>query len=82
MKYFIVVILAVIPIPILVYVIVKKVCDWIDKLWNIHLYKSLAYLVSINVGRVEEISFTGDKNCKYQEKKEEWKQERIRVWRY
>lgn len=33
MKYFIVVILAVIPIPVLVYIITKKVCDWIDKWW-------------------------------------------------
>lgn len=32
MKYFIVAILAVIPIPILVYVINKKIYDWIHKL--------------------------------------------------
>lgn len=32
MKYFILVILAVIPIPILVYVINKKIYDWIDKM--------------------------------------------------
>jgi len=34
--------------------------------------------VFTNVGRVEEISFISDKNCKYAEK-ESWKQERIKV---
>ena len=32
-----------------------------------------------NVGRVEEISFISDKNCKYAEKEVEWKQERIKI---
>ena len=31
----------------------------------------------INVGRVEDPNFTGDKNCKYQEKEHKWEQEEL-----
>lgn len=29
--------------------------------------------------RLENLNFTGDKNCKYAEKEVEWKQERIKI---
>ncbi len=32
-------------------------------------------------GRVEDPNFTGDKNCKYQEKEIEWKQEQLNEFR-
>ena len=47
------------------------------KEWNIQNYKNLAEVVFINVGRVEEISFISDKNCKYQEKENKYKQEEL-----
>lgn len=51
-----------------------------EERWNTHHYKNHAEVVYINVGRVEEISFISDKNCKYAEK-ENWKQERIKIWK-
>ena len=44
---------------------------------NIRHQRNLAYHVQENVGRVEEISFISDKNCKYAEKENKWKQEEI-----